>query len=123
MFCGRALQGFSPAIAALGRSGQSDWPRDARLRSLPSCIHCGSRPLNCAQFPLALAPDAIMGVDSGRLGQLTSMGHKQILVRWAASLVLGALLSMAVIDAEAKPAIVVSTIRPINSLVAAVMDG
>jgi zinc transport system substrate-binding protein len=59
----------------------------------------------------------------GCLGQLSGMGRRYIPVQWAASLVLGALLSTAVMDADAKPAIVVSTIRPINSLVAAVMDG
>jgi zinc transport system substrate-binding protein len=51
------------------------------------------------------------------------MGRRGYFRRWMAASILGALLSGASAPAYAKSAIVVSTIRPINSLVAAVMDG
>src|SRR4029077_3270840 len=51
------------------------------------------------------------------------MGRRGYFGRWMAASILGALLLGASAPAYAKSAIVVSTIRPINSLVAAVMDG
>jgi len=51
------------------------------------------------------------------------MGQKGYFGRWMAASILGGLLLGASAPAYAKSAIVVSTIRPINSLVAAVMDG
>jgi len=51
------------------------------------------------------------------------MGRRGYVGRWLASPILGALLFGTAAPAEAKSAVVVATIRPINSLVAAVMDG
>ncbi len=51
------------------------------------------------------------------------MGRRRIFGRWIAASILGTLLLGSSAPADAKSAIVVSTIRPVNSLVAAVMDG